>query len=126
LNTVARPPAEHFAMGVPPERLKKLANLFRPRVEVIAVHHGGRAPSGSKAGREAVLALLRRRPCLVEDVAHGLGLHLTEALKLVTDLEARRQVVSLEMDGRCYYRAGAPGRSCRKTTRPRQKRKGAT
>jgi wyosine [tRNA(Phe)-imidazoG37] synthetase (radical SAM superfamily) len=123
LNTVARPPAEHFAMGVPPERLKRLANLFRPRAEVIAEHPGGRAFRAFKPGGEAVLALLRRRPCLVEDVARGLGLHRTEALKLITDLEARRQVVSSMMDGRCYYRAAAPRRLGRKSVLPDHNRK---
>ena len=40
LNTAVRPPAEDYAMAVPPERLAELARLFEPAAEVVAEHRG--------------------------------------------------------------------------------------
>ena len=42
LNTAVRPPAEEYAMAVPPERLTELARLFEPAAEVIAEHSSTR------------------------------------------------------------------------------------
>jgi len=126
LNTVARPPAEEFAVVVPSERLNELARLFQPAAEVIADHRGSGMRSKVQAGRGAVLGLLRRRPCTVKDVADGLGLHPTEALKLVTGLERRHQVTGRLAGGQRYYQAAAPRRFCRKPAQPGLKCKGAT
>ncbi len=115
LNTVARPPAEEFAFPVPSKRLNQLAGLFTPRAEVIAEFRGSQGCGGFSPGRDAVLGLLRRRPCTVLDVAGGLGLHRTEALKLIESLEVKRQVVGQITGGQWYYRAMVPSRFAGRT-----------
>lgn len=81
LNTATRPPAETFAFPLSNEALRLLAKAFGGHAEVIAektVMHDGPAVSSSY---EAVLDLLRRRPCTLEGVTEGLAVHPHEALK---------------------------------------------
>ena len=122
LNTAVRPPAEEFAMAVPPERLAELARVFEPRAEVVAEHRRGQASGEAKVSAEAILALVRRRPCTVEDIAHGLGLNPSETVKSLAGLEGRGKVIGERHGLEEFYRAaasmlGAP--SCRR--RPRRK-----
>ena len=86
LNTVVRPPAEPFAEPVPGERLLEFAECFTPRAEVIA--HTAAGSGGGCAARDDVLTLIARRPCTVNDIATGLGIHRKEALKAAEALVA--------------------------------------
>jgi len=116
LNTAVRPPAEEYAMAVPPERLAELAKMFEPLAEVVAEHRGQQASAESQASAEAILALVRRRPCTVEDMAHGLGIKPNEAVKLLAHLEARGKVLSERYGPEQFYRAttSTPGtQTCR-------------
>jgi len=110
LNTAVRPPAEEYAMAVPPERLAELARMFEPRAEVVAEHRGQRAAGESKASAEAILALVRRRPCTVEDIAHGLGLNPSETVKSLGGLEKRGKVIGERHGLEQFYRAAASTR----------------
>ena len=104
LNTAVRPPAEEYAMAVSAARLAELTKLFNPRAEAIAEHRGCRETSESQSSRQAVLALLRRRPCTMEDVAQGLGIKPSEAVKFLADLEARAQVQRSRRGAESFYR----------------------
>jgi len=86
LNTAVRPTAERYVCGVGKDRLEELAGIFEPPGEVIASFPRHEVRSRFVADRQKVLALLRRRPCTVEDVAYGLEVHLNEAIKHLTDL----------------------------------------
>ena len=120
LNTAVRPPAEGYAMAVPPERLAELARIFEPPAKVVAEHRGQRTSAVTQGSAETILALVRRRPCTVEDIARGLGLNPSETVKWLADLERRGKVIG-ELHGlEQFYRAatstlGAP--SCRGRTR---------
>ena len=113
LNTATRPPAEEYAVAVRPSRLDELAALFSPPAEVIADFSRVHENQDFAAGREAVLELLRRRPCSVDDIADGLGMHPNEVVKYVEELTARTLLDRLFADGKSYYRArrqtDAPG-----------------
>lgn len=104
LNTVTRPPAEKHAVGVSRERLAELSSIFQPKAEVIAdfrdVH---RAPEFA-AGREEILAMLRRRPCSVEDIAGGLGMHRFEVIKHIEELNAENLLDQSLIAGTLYYK----------------------
>jgi wyosine [tRNA(Phe)-imidazoG37] synthetase (radical SAM superfamily) len=86
LNTVTRPPAEEYATPVLRERMEQIAAEFSPLAEVIADFHGGLASPLGAADREAILELLRRRPCSVADVASGLHAPAAEVVKLLESL----------------------------------------
>ena len=113
LNTAVRPPAEEYAMAVSPERLAALARLFAPRAEVIAEHRSRRSLSQLPSSSQAVLTLLRRRPCTVQDVAQGLQLKPAEVVKILADLETRGQVRNVRREARVFYRPVAPPSSTR-------------
>jgi len=103
LNTVTRPPAVDFALPVPEETLRRLAALFGPTTEIVADFCAPPLPPESSEDREAVFALLRRRPCTAEDVAGGLRLRVTEAAKLLDSLVASGSVCERRQGRRCYY-----------------------
>jgi wyosine [tRNA(Phe)-imidazoG37] synthetase (radical SAM superfamily) len=107
LNTVARPPAEEFALGVAPEELARLARRFSPRAEVVAERPSRLAHKSRKPDARAVLELLRRRPCTAGDLARGLGVNRLEILKRLEALVGRGEIETSRHEGENYYRAGA-------------------
>ena len=113
LNTPVRPTFEERAAPVPATRLAKLCELFSPAAEVIA--EWGERP-GEPVRRapesEEVLALLLRRPCTMDDVAAGLGLHPNAVVKTLAGLEHQGEVHRVLREGRVFWRA-VPGAGAR-------------
>jgi wyosine [tRNA(Phe)-imidazoG37] synthetase (radical SAM superfamily) len=106
LNTPVRPGPLEFVQPVPRDRLAGFCGLFEPAADVIADEKSGAAlVSGASAEAERILALLRRRPCTLEDVCAGLGAAAPGTLKvlgaLVDDGRVRRRL----RDGRTFYQA---------------------
>jgi wyosine [tRNA(Phe)-imidazoG37] synthetase (radical SAM superfamily) len=110
LNTATRPPAEEYAVPVPPEGLTELARLFSPQAEVIADHHRQAKHFPADASRQTILALLQRRPCSTGDVARALGLNPSEAVKLLAGLEAEGQVRQIRHGSGYFYQPRHPRR----------------
>ncbi len=112
LGTVIRPPAEAGVLAVPPEVLHERAALLPGVVEVTV----DVAPPPVDAPLAAIAAdaveLVARRPCTVEDVAAGLGIHPGEALKLLRALSGEGEVETHREGERTYYVAS---RSRKKT-----------
>jgi wyosine [tRNA(Phe)-imidazoG37] synthetase (radical SAM superfamily) len=108
LNTVWRPPGEDFAFPVDRDRMRALKNLFDGPVDIIegSVSNHSAEKDWSGVKDEEILALLRRRPCTCEDVAIGLGLHLTEAIKHLDSLDKSGKLKRTLVDGRTFYAAG--------------------
>jgi len=102
LNTVTRPPCEDFARGVRSDRLAELAKMFDPPAELIADFHGMCEPGEFAAGQREILEMLARRPCSIEDIAAGLGMHRNEVVKYVKDL-ADRGLAELSLAGGTVY-----------------------
>jgi len=105
LNTVTRPPAENFALPVSKEEMEQLAGIVGTGAEVIADFRGTHSRSEFAARREDVLDLLRRRPCTVGDIASGLGMHVNEVVKYLTELREHGAVAAEIQEGRLYYSA---------------------
>lgn len=105
INTVTRPPAEDFAEPVPARRLQAIASQLYKNAEVIADYSGVHRQRHFSAQRDNVLTLLKRRPCRVEDIAAGLGLHRNEVLKYVEELSAEGKIEARARDGHTYYKA---------------------
>jgi wyosine [tRNA(Phe)-imidazoG37] synthetase (radical SAM superfamily) len=103
LNTAVRPPAEEYAITVPPAQLAELAKLFDPPAEVIAEYKGHRLAFRSHPSRQAILALLRRRPSTVEDVAQGLGINPNEVTKFLVDLQGEGQIQRIRRGSGSFY-----------------------
>jgi wyosine [tRNA(Phe)-imidazoG37] synthetase (radical SAM superfamily) len=107
INTVARPTAEGFARPISRERMQAIATMFTPTAEVIADYQHVHDKACFASTRESVRALLLRRPCTLEDIAEGLGIHRNEATKYVQDLVDNGSVGKREIDDKVYYEASS-------------------
>ncbi len=105
LNTATRPTAENLAATVDRQRLAEAATSFDPPAEVIADYSGARVQTDFEAGRGSVLDMIRRRPCSVQDVADGLGMHRNEVLKHIEELTAGGLLQERTVGGRLLYSA---------------------
>ncbi len=103
LNTATRPTAEEYAVMVDRKRMAELAKRFDPPAEVIADYRGVHAQSDFQAGRESVLETIRRRPCSLEDIADGLGMHRNEVVKYVEELDAEGLLEKRSSNGTLFY-----------------------
>jgi wyosine [tRNA(Phe)-imidazoG37] synthetase (radical SAM superfamily) len=103
LNTVTRPPAESFASAIPQARMNEFAHFFDPPAEVIAEYRGGAAKSATLASREAVLDMVLRHPCTVEDVADGLGISRDAAEIHLSALLEERKIITTPVCEKTYY-----------------------
>jgi wyosine [tRNA(Phe)-imidazoG37] synthetase (radical SAM superfamily) len=104
LNTVTRPPAEGFAVGVSHERMVALAGLLKPPAEVIQDFCGSRGHDDFSSSREEILSLLQRRACSIEDIADGLGMHVNEVLKHLEGLKSMETLDWASVNGKLFYR----------------------
>lgn len=108
LNTATRPTADATAHRVEPSRLEQISRLFEPQAEVIADYRQVHEGSAFKLGREAVLEMVLRRPCSIEDIASGLAMHQNEVVKYIGELEVRGAVETLRVNDRLFYRGLRP------------------
>ena len=104
LNTVTRPPAESCAAAVDRRCLDECAVMFDPPAEVIADFHDARPQDGFRANCMSVHNMLQRRPCSLEDIANGLGLHRNEVVKYIHELSIKSLVDKTRSNGTLYYR----------------------
>jgi wyosine [tRNA(Phe)-imidazoG37] synthetase (radical SAM superfamily) len=103
INTVTRPPAEEYAFPVSRAELQELAAAFGSRAEVIADYRPGPEAADFAPQREDITALLRRRPCTIDDIAEGLGLHRNEVIKYVNELVAHSVLETRRRGTTLYY-----------------------
>jgi len=106
LNTPTRPPAEPDVRPLSPKRLAELASRFTPTAEVVSDFRGVHGEAEFVTSREEVLAMLRRRPCSLEDIAEGLNIHRNEASKYVQELQAEGRLRKTLRGQTTYYSAG--------------------
>jgi hypothetical protein len=85
------------------QRLRALAACFDPPAEVIADYHGGQGHGDFKAGRDSVLQMIQRRPCSVDDIAGGLGMHRNEVVKYIEELGAGGLLEAQLASGELFY-----------------------
>ncbi|MBN1590698.1 MAG: radical SAM protein [Pirellulales bacterium] len=103
LNTVTRPPADRCAAAVSRDRLIQLASSFRPPAEIIAEFRATREQAVSEVSRDRVVALIERRPCTLDDIAQGTGMHRNEVVKYIEYLNAQGRLRQTDVEGRHYY-----------------------
>jgi len=104
VNTAIRPTAHPQAKPVQPKRLVEIAGLLGYDAEVIADFP---VPPDTAAGRcspEAVVELLRRRPCTIGDICTGLGIGRAKAEQALKQLENTGQIASAMRAGKVFYR----------------------
>lgn len=104
VNTAVRPPAEAHVVPVRPDRLTEFCALLGPRAEVAFALNT--APAHGKVPRvdRALLDLLARRPCTLDDMAAGLGISPNEILKCIDPLLKDKEIDIIEKGNQRYYR----------------------
>ncbi len=112
LNTVARPPAEDFAMAVNNAQMSEIANMFSRPIDIVADFSNIHGEKDFTASRRQVLDLIRRRPCTAKDVATGLGVHINEAVKHLTELTRTGLATCINKSGNAFYRVSTKGAAC--------------
>ncbi len=105
LNTAVRPTAEASAVRVAQDRLESIAERLGPRAEVIADFSHVHEQADFQAQRDDVLAMLQRRPCSLDDIASGLGLHRNHVLKFIEELEEKQLIQQQRRGDVIYYLA---------------------
>ncbi len=103
LNTAVRPTADSRVRALSAESLQDLTHLFSPPAEVIA-HFSGQVRRDASASLESIIAMLRRRPCTAEDVAHSFSLPVEESERILSGLLRAGRVTAESRAGRNYYR----------------------
>ena len=109
LNTATRPPAEADARAVPAARLRALAARIHPDAEVIADFRTASAAGETSDAKSAILDLLARRPCTLEDIAAGLGLHRNEIVKHLDALQAARSIRETRRGQAVFFQKNCSG-----------------
>ena len=130
LNTVTRPPAEDFAFPVSAAQMKIFRRLFGRNAEVIAEFRPKTVGGTVKVDEGEVMALLNRRPCTIQDIAAGLGLHPTQVAKAIEHLRDSGAVGAQRIENRIYYEpaqggSAAPARRMKGETQVRRRKQTA-
>lgn len=104
LNTATRPPAEPGAHPISPLQMQKIAGRFSPVAEVIADYRNVHAQTDFQTRKDNVLELLDRRPCTIEDIAAGLGIHRNEAIKYIEELTEAGRLAAESIAEKIFYK----------------------
>jgi wyosine [tRNA(Phe)-imidazoG37] synthetase (radical SAM superfamily) len=102
LNTVDRPPAVAGALPLSEGEMRPLAALFHPKAEIskAASHTGGWA---SPALKDAILAMVGRRPCTSTQIAAVFNANNVEVVKILSELVRAGTVSVQSQSGRRYF-----------------------
>jgi wyosine [tRNA(Phe)-imidazoG37] synthetase (radical SAM superfamily) len=96
LNTLDRPGTEEWVRPAPPAELERIARVLGlPGTEAVeSIHYGvaHRVPCGEIV--DHILAMLKRRPSTIEDIAAATGVHRREVAKYLRELEIEGRVTS--------------------------------
>jgi wyosine [tRNA(Phe)-imidazoG37] synthetase (radical SAM superfamily) len=109
LNTATRPPAEKYAVQVSQARLTGIAAQFNPPAEIIADYRGVHTQTDFVIQKNTILEMLSRRPCTLDDVAGGLGIHRNEVIKYIEELKTGGALDARESGGQTFYSAKQKG-----------------
>jgi len=118
LNTAVRPTADPNITRLSAEKLHEIAGRLGPKCEVVADFSPARSSilSESKSEdmlefhsvinrkAEALLSMLKRRPCSLNDICSSLGISRNEAIKHISDLQRQGIIQSEEKEGIIFFK----------------------
>lgn len=105
LNTAVRPTAESDIIRISEDKLNSIAEKIGYKAEVIADFSRAKLTKEQKKNADDVLTMLQRRPCSLEDISAGLGIHPNHALKFVEQLLADGRVEKENKNGKIFYKS---------------------
>ena len=121
LNTAVRPTADPDIKRLDAEKLQAIAARLGPKCEVVAdfspVRNGKLFDSKTENtlghhfalnhNSQALLSMLKRRPCSLNDICSGLNINRNEALQYISDLQHRGIIHSEEKDNRVFFKTSS-------------------
>lgn len=105
LNTAVRPTAEKNVPAVTHDIMKHAVEILGPKTEITAdftKKHDTEQQTVISA--DAILEMLRRRPCSLEDIASGLQLNKNEIAKIIAVLLEQEKIIKEEILNTIYYK----------------------
>jgi wyosine [tRNA(Phe)-imidazoG37] synthetase (radical SAM superfamily) len=105
LNTAVRPTADSHITVISRDRLEQMASELGDKAEVIADFSAGRLDRHIARSAQDILDMLRRRPCSMEDICHGLEMPPNEVIKHIEILLDRRLIELVNRSGIVCYRS---------------------
>jgi len=105
LNTAVRPTTDSSIILVAPAELNEIARKLGDNAEVIADFSKLAESKESKADRQNILQMLKRRPCSLDDICSGLGIHRNHALKHLADLQKKNLISSTSKNKKNFFHA---------------------
>jgi len=118
LNTAVRPTADPDIARLSAEKLQEIADRLGPRCEVVAdfspassgilkeskPEHMLDYQSVINHKAEALLSMLKRRPCSLIDICSGLGINHNEAIKHISALRHKGIIQSEDKEGIVFFK----------------------
>ena len=104
VNTAVRPPAEPYARQVPAEKLREFCAVLGDKAQMAFGFPGALKQGQVLNLEEAVLDLLARRPCTLEDMATGLNVAQPRVTQCVNILLAGRRIEPMRKEEQVYYK----------------------
>ena len=118
LNTAVRPTADPNIARISAEKLQEIAGRLGPKSEVVADFSPAsssilsesksedilKAHSLINSKAEALLSMLKRRPCSLNDICSGLGINHNEALKHISNLQHQGIIQSENKEGTVFFK----------------------
>ncbi len=103
INTAVRPAAEAYARQVSPEKMARFCKVLGEKAEVITPYKDLEKHKTSVDVEENLLNLLARRPCTLDDISSGLGVHKNEILKYIEPLIESHTIDIVKKGSAVYY-----------------------
>lgn len=103
LNTVVRPPAEKAALPLSPQELEKIREFFGKKAEVVAEFNKIQHGPISHDLKDAILAIVARRPVTLADMSKSLGKHKNEMIKYCDILLKEGKIKLIIHEGKKFY-----------------------
>ncbi len=104
INTVVRPPAESGIAPLTESELNVIKGILGEKAEIIA--HFKRhidQQSSLEHLKEDILAMLKRRPCTLQDIAVALGVHMNGVVKMIDELQKQGEIDTYEHSGKRFF-----------------------
>jgi wyosine [tRNA(Phe)-imidazoG37] synthetase (radical SAM superfamily) len=118
LNTAVRPTADPNITRLSAEKLQEIADRLGPRCQVVAEFSPDRSSTFNESKSknmtepysemdrkvEALLSMLKRRPCSLKDICSGLGINHNEAIKHISLLLHQGIIQSETKEETVFYK----------------------
>lgn len=104
INTAVRPVTKASAVAVSPGKLAEIAEKFGSSAEVIARFPKSSHFSGDNVDADTIAAMLKRRPCSLEDVCSSLDISESLAAEILNKMVETGVVESENKGGRLFYK----------------------